>query len=242
MSAIVQSLWIGDELSPLEQLSIRSFLANGHEYHLYAYRQPRYVPPGALCRDASRILPETAVFQYRGHASYAGFANFFRYCLLLRHGGWWADTDVICLRPFDFAEEYVFASEPDGAQAVVTNAVLKTPSGCGIMRRAAEICASKDPATLVWGETGPKLLGAMVRQFELDRRVVPPATFCPVPFREWERILSDEEEIPLPADCLAIHLWNEMWRRNGCDKNQPYPAGSLYERLKQRFAPSYSAG
>ncbi len=36
---VFQSLWIGAELSAMEQLSIRSFLANGHEFHLYTYQE-----------------------------------------------------------------------------------------------------------------------------------------------------------------------------------------------------------
>ena len=35
--SIIQSLWIGGSLSNLEILSIKSFLQNGHTYHLYTY-------------------------------------------------------------------------------------------------------------------------------------------------------------------------------------------------------------
>ncbi len=35
------------------------------------------------------------------------FANFFRYKLLLEKGGWFVDSDTICMRPFDFDNEYV---------------------------------------------------------------------------------------------------------------------------------------
>ena len=35
----IQSLWIGDRLSALERLSIRSFLANGHGFDLYTYQR-----------------------------------------------------------------------------------------------------------------------------------------------------------------------------------------------------------
>jgi len=33
----------------------------------------------------------------------------------------------------------------------------------------------------------------------------------------------------------AIHLWNELWRRDGRDKNGIYPPDCLYQRLKQRY-------
>jgi len=102
MNKIIQGLWIGPELSVMEQLSISSFLLNQHEYHLYVYDEPKNVPLGAVVRDANEILPASRIFQYKHFPTYAGFANFFRYKLLLERGGWWADTDTICLKPFDF--------------------------------------------------------------------------------------------------------------------------------------------
>ena len=118
---VIQGLWIGDHLSTMEQLSIASFLDHGHEYHLYVYQPVSNVPTGTSVKDAYEILPESMIFQYRKHPSYAGFANFFRYKLLLDVGGWWVDTDTVCLRPFDFASDYVFSSEP-------TKAGTDTPS------------------------------------------------------------------------------------------------------------------
>jgi mannosyltransferase OCH1-like enzyme len=108
---IVQGLWIGSELSAMEEMSIASFLMNGHEYHLYVYQDVENVPTGTVVKDASEVLPSSMIFQYRDFNSYAGFSNFFRYKLLLERGGWWVDTDMICLQPFDFTDEYVFSSE-----------------------------------------------------------------------------------------------------------------------------------
>ena len=34
---VVQSLWVGDELSRMEYYSIKSFLVLGYEFHLYTY-------------------------------------------------------------------------------------------------------------------------------------------------------------------------------------------------------------
>lgn len=49
--------------------------------------------------------------------SYSAFSNQFRYTLLYDKGGWWVDTDVVCLRRFDFDDDFVFATErtPDHA-------------------------------------------------------------------------------------------------------------------------------
>ena len=123
---IIQGLWIGPELSAMEQLSIASFLKNGHEYHLYVYKEMKNVPGGCVLRDANEILPGARVFQYQQYPSYAGFANFFRYKLLLERGGWWADTDVICLKTLDFPETQVFASEMCRGEEVVTSGIIKS--------------------------------------------------------------------------------------------------------------------
>ena len=37
MLPIIQSLWIGDDLTNLEKLCVQSFIDHGHEFHLYTY-------------------------------------------------------------------------------------------------------------------------------------------------------------------------------------------------------------
>ncbi|MCF8323269.1 MAG: hypothetical protein K9I26_09045, partial [Flavobacterium sp.] len=98
---IIQSLWIGDTLSLNEQLCITSFLFHGHEFHLYTYGTIKNVPDDTIIKDANRIIPSDKIFKYR-KGSYAGFADWFRYKLLFEKGGFWVDTDVICMKPFLF--------------------------------------------------------------------------------------------------------------------------------------------
>ncbi len=103
--SIVQSVWIGAVLPPLQQLSIRSFLAQGHEYHLYTYGDVENIPQDATIRDGSEVLHRDNIFCYPhgfGKGSYSAFSNLFRYKLILDRGGWWVDTDVVSLRPFQF--------------------------------------------------------------------------------------------------------------------------------------------
>src|ERR1044072_9789319 len=113
MAEVIQGLWIGRPLSGLERLSMTSFLRHGHEYHLYCYDDVREVPTGVLVKDANAILPAADIFTYQqgpGQGSLAAFSNVFRYRLLLERGGWWADTDAVCLRPWDFPAPVVLAS------------------------------------------------------------------------------------------------------------------------------------
>lgn len=232
-----QGLWIGAELSVMEQLSISSFLRNGHEYHLYVYGEVAHVPEGTVLKDGNEILPASEIFQYRNRKSYAAFSNFFRYKLLWERGGWWVDMDIVCLKPFDCAEDYVFASEMARAQQVVSSGVIKTPAASPPMSDAWQTCRAKNPELLVWGEVGPKLLGEVVERFSLNRYVKRPEVFSPLGYKEWREVLEPGRAREFAEDTLAIHLWNEMWRRNGQDKNHPYDPECLYERLKRKYLP-----
>ncbi len=238
MSEPIQSLWIGPRLTAMERASLASFVRHGHDVHLYTYGDVDGVPPGVVVRDGSEILAPERIFRYREHDTVSGFSNFFRYKLLSERGGWWVDTDVICLRPFTFEDEHVFASELSKGAAVVTSCVIKAPPGSEAMRFAWEFCNARDPASLRWGETGPALAQQVVERFGLQAAVQPPQVFCPIPFWEWRRVLED---IELP-DAHAVHLWNELWRRNGVDKDAPHDPRSLYERLKRSTAPRCDAG
>ena len=97
---IAQFLWIGSKLSRLERLSIRSFLDHGHECHLYAYEDMGQVPAGTVLKDANEIIPHRQLFATK--RGYGGFSDLFRWQLLHRKGQLWIDTDIICLKPFDF--------------------------------------------------------------------------------------------------------------------------------------------
>jgi mannosyltransferase OCH1-like enzyme len=234
-NSIIQGLWIGAELSVMEQLSISSFLQNGHEYHLYVYDETRHIPAGTIIKDASEILPSSNIFQYKQRPSYAGFANFFRYKLLLEHGGWWADTDIICLKPFDFSAAYVFSSEMSQGLEVITSSIIKAPVGSQAMAYAWKVCREKKPENLVWGETGPRLMAAAASRFLLEEYKKQHRVFCPLGFSDWSKVLEPDFDAVFDETTYAIHLWNEMWRAAGQDKNQQYHPASLYERLKRKY-------
>src|SRR5882757_9078074 len=147
---IVNELWIG-QLSPLERLCLDSFVAKGHAVHLYTYDTIENVPQGVTLRDASKILPPSKVFRNRlgkGKGSLAAFSDLFRYKLLLDEGGWWVDTDVFCLKPFDFAAPYVFGAE----EKPVASGIIKMPRGCLLAEMCYDSARRVDPSTITWNE------------------------------------------------------------------------------------------
>jgi hypothetical protein len=238
--AAVQGLWIGESLGPIGQLSIRSFLANGHPFHLYTYGKVEGVPRGAQIRDAGEILPAARIFKYRDHDSYAGFSNHFRYRLLLQRGGVWSDCDVVCLRKlrlpaFAVAQEESSAGTPQSASCVVA-----APKGDELMRRAEAFCDAADVRTLEWGQTGPALLTRLVAEFGREQNLLPVNAICPVPFGRWSDLISADPAVQArvreevrPAH--AVHLWHELFRRSGVHHLQEFPPGSLLAELQARY-------
>lgn len=246
---VVQGLWVGRRLSNLERLSLASFIHHGHDYHLYVYEDIE-VPKGVVLRDANEILARPQVFKDRVLESFANFSDIFRYKLLLERGGYWADTDTICLRPFEFSQEYVFAMErtQEGTDertkygpALVCGGVIKTPPGSAIMRMLYEASLEKASGPYEWWELGPPMINEAVSKFGLAKFVVPAKTFVPINWWDWQGILSDRLSVRLKLllslmpGVYAVHLWNSMWTRARADKDTPYPNTCLYERLKRRY-------
>ena len=136
---IVQSLWIGSQLGTMEHLSITSFLRQGHDFHLYTYGPVGNVPEGCVIKDANKILSQKD-WNYKEFPRLALFADFFRYKLLLEKGGWWVDTDTICMRPFTFPQEYVFSSEAQRDGGIhINNGNIKAPVGSPIIQQWSSV-------------------------------------------------------------------------------------------------------
>ena len=246
---IIQSLWIGDSLSVMEQLSIRSFQSKGHEFHLYAYNDLDNVPEGTILKDANKIITKDKIFKYKDYDSYAGFANMFRYKLLLEKGSWWVDTDVICLLPLDLENEHVFASsvykqlnaqgEPKHG---IENCIIKAPAESEIMEYCYLEASRSNPNELRWGQTGPTLLHNAINKFGFQKYVERPNTFCPISSEDWGRCINGSIRV-LWRDKMkmtiyrskTVHLWNELWRRYGVDKASLFPKRSIYEQFKRRY-------
>jgi Alpha 1,4-glycosyltransferase conserved region/Glycosyltransferase sugar-binding region containing DXD motif len=234
MLPLIQSLWVGARLSNLERLAIRSFLFHGHPFRLYVYGSVEGVPDGVEIADANEILPVDHVVETGG--TYAGFADFFRYKMLLSVGGWWVDTDTVCLRPFDFESPFIFSSEYVKDVVCVNNGIMRAPAGSPVMDYAWNRCTTNGLAGAKLGQFGPKLMQEAVERFGLREYVQRPCVFCPVPYSDWEKLTDPEAAWHFGEATYAVHFWNEMWRWGKKDKDRPYPMACLFERLKQQYS------
>ncbi len=232
MKTVINGLW-WPKCSTMERLSIESFLANGHDYHLWAYGPCENVPAGAVVRDANEIMP------FREYEHLAQFADHFRYKLLYEIGGWWADSDVICLRPFDFDQDHLISSEhmparsgkPAGTH--VNNVVIKAPKGSPFISWLLERCESADPDKLLYTSLGPLMMLEAVARFAMNDAGAKPETFCPIPYWNARTMLNGTAK--LPERSHSIHLWHCIWNRERLQLNQLM---GLYGQLHARYGRS----
>lgn len=267
MAAPAQFLWIGQTLSRMEQLCLRSFIAHGETVHLYTYGSIDDLPPGVILRDASEIIPESRIFTYgKGFAegSFAGFSNLFRYHLLSQRGGWWFDMDFALLRPLPKPDGLLITSSNVDSWGICANScAIHAPAGHPAalwLRDETERLLEEGP--LEFGATGPGLVQRLVREHNLDSHLAPWWLFSPYPCNQVTRVAQPttaalvKDQLRLarflvwqftrknfragfvrPRTC-AIHFYNEIWRDQGIDKNAVYHPLCLYERLMRRHGVS----
>ena len=223
----INSLWIGDRLSTMERLSMKSFVANGHPYNLYRYEPIDGVPSGVTIRDANEVLPYDTLSKFNWTAQ---FADLFRYTVVFNNGGWWADTDLVCLRPFVFEQETVAM---EGA-----NSPFKAPKNSPWLGRVIELANTKSWKTMDWGGIG----GALMMQAGEEQGItyVGCHTFDPLQDSSDYQNFVNATPLELSPETYSVHLYHAMWTLRlgggeGLDPDNIYPATSTYEMLKSRY-------
>ena len=247
MSNIIQSLWIGGSLGKMEQLSAKSFIDHGHTYHLYTYGKVENIPEGVIVKDGNEIVSKSEIFRYK-NGSLSAFSNYFRFHMLHMKGGYWADTDLICTKPFQFKQDYVFISEPtrDYKNNIPTSCLIKMPKNSLVTAEAIKIQKEHKKlilsGRLTWS-SGPKTVQMIIETFFLHRYILQYKTVCSCHYSHILSLLNPSYKPnpnivnsinDIPEKMVAIHLWNEVWRRRGYDKNRTYHPDSLYEQLKRK--------
>ena len=237
MSNIIQSLWIGPELSNMEQLSATSFIDHGHTYHLYTYGDVENIPEGVVVKDGNEILPESEIFRYK-----------------LSQGRTKYHPDFICVSDKKFQKPYVISTEPslDYKHNVITSSLIKMPknseaakTGIKIQRKIkADILSGR----IHWG-AGPRSVKLVVQMFSLEQYIVPWQTTCSCSYNDAASLVLPKNPFHkkviktiknIPDTMFGIHMWNECWRtaqarfKIKMEKNGKYDSDSLYEQLKKK--------
>lgn len=158
-NSIVHTLWIGGQLSLMEQLTIKLLQSHGHQVHLWSYDKPKGVPDGTILRNATEILPASSIFRFTGKplrlipnggiGSLSHWSDQFQVRLLHQEGGINVQLDVACLKPLNFENEYAFASLPLSGRIWpfkilgIAPFVMKCPAGSPFAASCAAYLASR---------------------------------------------------------------------------------------------------
>lgn len=226
-------LWIGDELSKLELLTIHSFLDKGHTFRLWVYDKIKTpLPEGVILEDAREIIPESQVFSYKnankyghGKGSYAGFSDIFRYKLLYERGGWWTDMDLCCLKEIHIEKAYFF--RPHHELSMVGN-IMKCPKGSILMKQCYdEAIEQVDENNTDWHKP-IQILNDNIKKNNLQSYISKKVSNHDM-WEETSKYIWTTEKIP--ENWLFIHWQNEEWRFKNVSKTAFYYRSALAQLL-----------
>jgi len=256
MLEMINSLWFGDRLGYLEQLSIKTALSTGHPYTLYSYESDRLsgVPQGVEVKDARSVMNDSRRVRYFEGKFKALGSDFFRYEVFARGLGFWADLDVLFLRPLEFDDDYVFGWEKPNS---INGAILKLPAGSSMLEQLRNIperdwCPQffgprrrllyylrrirghVELEDLPWGAAGPAMLTYLAQTLGLSNRAQPAPVFYPVPYSQAEMLFGPAERVHalIKPETCAVHMWHSRIHQLA---QQPPPNGSYIEELCRKF-------
>ncbi|WP_270087404.1 glycosyltransferase [Sphingobacterium sp. SYP-B4668] len=250
LNKIIQSFWHGETLSQVERLCIDSFIANGHEFHLYTYNANlKGVPEKCLLMDANEIISSDRIF-LDSRGTIATFSDYFRVKMLYLRGGWWVDMDIVCLKYFDFEQTHIFSSEYVNGEIFANIGCIKSPKGSAFLLNyiaALELTLEKK-TTIPWGTFGPTLMNNLLKLYDTTGFLQEPEVFImpkliysdnkQLMFYRLFNHLKIEEISEKLENSYSIHLYNELWRLNAIDKSQRFREGSLLDYLQKRVSHS----
>ncbi len=257
---IVASLWIGGNLSYIEQLCLKSFADHGHRTLLYTYETVENCPEGVELMDANSIFPASDFIRHKSSGSPAVHADAFRYRMIACQTVIWVDADVLCLRPWSFSDQFVFGWEKPGR--LVCNAVFGLPRFSRTLAHLNAFCADEYPippwagdeeqarlhaaakrgapvhvSELTWGVWGPAAVTHFLQATGEIAHAQPQEAFYPISFKERRQLLKPGDEIDrqLGAGSLGVHLWNRRLSRRLVthENGVPHPESYLGRALER---------
>jgi hypothetical protein len=246
---LVQSLWVGNRLSRMEEKSIKSFLKLGYTFHLYTYEKVKNVPKGTIIKDGNKIMPFDEVFSLK--SSFLPFSDIWRYKLLYEKGGYWVDLDMIALKVFDFDQDFVFSSErtiQEGAYKSKAKynpniGVLKAPPKSEFYKELHEKCLTynkkhKNDDKLKY----MKMLRKLIKKYKYEKYVLKPVYFCNLDWWHSKEAFTPlnkyKKKYGVPAPSIksmfnkpyTVHFWRDrITKKYGLSLDAKYDPDCLWE-------------
>ena len=131
------------------------------------------------------------------------------------------------------------------ANNALTSCFIKLPKGSEIAKEGIRIQREHKKliqrGRLTWS-SGPTTVKHIVNKYSLHKYILKWRAVCSCSWADARSIVEPNRRYnsaviqkydDIPDEMYCIHLWNEVWRRNGLDKNRTYNSNSLYETLKR---------
>lgn len=254
---IIQSVWFGPKLTPIQILCLKSYMDNGHEFHLYVSEPVENIPPGVIVYDLASLFPDKPLEKIRqSFCCYTHFSDYARAVLILKKGGWYVDLDTVCLKHLDFPEPYVFISESimhgsakpgdqptrasEEVQEYLSGCTFKAPPNDPFLQYIVKKIESMDRLEPTWCSqwvlSGPGLFKEAVPKFGLQKYVKPPCVLDAMKYTEYPIFVNGGAKWDFSEKSYVIHLRTSCWKcgGNGLDPNRVYDEDSLFEQLKRK--------
>ena len=138
---VISTLWIGETLNELGEMSMLSWLQNGYNIDLYIDKSKDFVIPGSISlnfRDRINLLDykEIAMPHQIDTDNILPFSDLWRYRMLFFKGGTWLDADMFLLRRLP-NDETIISSEHTQQKGTYKSKLPYVPN-IGVLRMKKE--------------------------------------------------------------------------------------------------------
>lgn len=234
----IGTLWVEGALSFLEQMCLLSFVAQGHKVTLFHYGAIANAPEGIDLVDAREIHDPATIIYNRQFGTPVVQSDIFRLHMMMKTDLIWADTDVLCLKPFETPNGHFFGYQK---KTMLCNAVMRLPASSPGLKDYIDYVHDEYPIPLNLSpeDTKEALIkkaeGKIKHASEQKHTVYGPATFThfmqksdeiahakgipvfyPVPFKSAGEIndihVKEFREKYIKEETLAVHLWGRRIR------------------------------
>jgi len=207
---VIAGLWVGSDLSWVEQVCIKSYIDNGHRFVLYLVDDILGIPNGVDVRHANEIFyPPPFNIKDNDRQRVAVYSDIFRLHLLFKTNYIWADLDAYCVQAFDFPGSFVFSQLKDGT---VPTGIIRLPKNSETLRAMLDFVSMPNPVQ-PW--RGPRLHRISKKRTDNNEKwgIEALAWACSGP-KAFAYFLNETNEISHAMDANAFYplFINELWK------------------------------
>lgn len=256
----IAQLWIGGNLTYMEQLCAVSFRDAGHHVKMYTYGDVGNIPDGIEICDANEIMSMDHVIAHKRTGSPAPQADKWRYNMLAKTDDQiWADTDAYCVKKFTSHNGHFHGWE---SKHHINNGVVGLPADSETLAGLidftsdeyaipdwfdeglkAEMRAKKaagDPVHVgeqSWGVWGPQALTHFLHKTGEHKYAQPIEALFPISFKQRRLMLKPNLDLShyITDNTQSIHFWGRRMRMRIIEREngEPNPDSLIGKLIKK---------